>query len=927
MKKSSIFFIFIVISLSANAQGWIEQSSGTSKDLYDVYFRNSSNGWVCGQNIVKYTTNSGSSWNTESDCSSSPTYYAIDFYGSRYGMITGSAGTVYYTDDYGSSWTLCTQPAFKTFQAVYMVGSDEAYVGATDGYVYKTEDGGNTWSEQGDAGGGIHDFYFYSSSSGYASSGHAFLETTNNGVSWSTEYSFGGAFYDISFDDSQDGWAVFDRKVYKTTNGGDDWNDQTVSLYDLNGIYFISSTIGWTCGENGKVYGTDDSGDNWDFAGIGIPTNADLNAIYFTSSSTGWVVGDGGKIYKTTCGGVNCNVTASADRTEVCEDDSEVDLSADSDAAISYEWNPGNYSGQDYNNVNVTSTTTYTVEVQCAMGKTADDDITITYHENPEVTANKADDEICEGESTQLSTDVSPSASYSYYWSPSSYLSNRNISDPDADPPSTRTYTVKVTNNSTGCFSESSVEVIVNENPRADAGSNHDICDGMEAILGDDPAATGGDGNYSYSWTPTTDLLNYNQAHPIATPSSNKTYTLRVTDGNGCWDEDDVDVDVIDISLNGQPSDVDICLGGDASFSISASGINLTYQWSESENNGITFFPMTGEDNATLSFTNADTSLDNNLYYCVVTDECGDNLQSNTVSLNLKFPPKIETEPISTEICDGTDALFSLNATGDNVSCQWQENIGVSWLNLSESSTYSGVNTSSLTVNGATAGFSGYQYRCIVSGDCSPVDTSSEVTLTISVPFAITEQPVDTACLLGDDLVVPLEVTAASSFQWQKDIGTGWQDVTDATFYQGSQSKNLIINDIEESLENNKYRCICMPLCDDNDTSDIFTLSIKRYPNITEQPIDFQLCNEADSSIKITAFGDITAYRWQVNEGAGWTNLSNDATYSGVATNQLGISNGNISMEGNLYRCIVEGEMTAPNDTSEEITIDRKSVV
>src|SRR5262249_3839350 len=67
-----------------------------------------------------------------------------------------------------------------------------------------------------------------------------------------------------------------------------------------------------------------------------------------------------------------------------------------------------------------------------------------------------------------------------------------------------------------------------------DAGPDHMLCYGTGVALGGQNAASGGTGPYTYAWTPSTGLSSTTTAHPMASPASNMTYTLTVTDSKGC---------------------------------------------------------------------------------------------------------------------------------------------------------------------------------------------------------------------------------------------------------------------------------------------------------------------------------------------------------------------------------------------------------
>ncbi len=57
------------------------------------------------------------------------------------------------------------------------------------------------------------------------------------------------------------------------------------------------------------------------------------------------------------------------------------------------------------------------------------------------------------------------------------------------------------------------------------------VCEGESSQL--NAYASGGSGNYTYSWSPTTGLSDPNIQNPVATPSATVTYTVTVNDGNG----------------------------------------------------------------------------------------------------------------------------------------------------------------------------------------------------------------------------------------------------------------------------------------------------------------------------------------------------------------------------------------------------------
>ena len=114
-------------------------------------------------------------------------------------------------------------------------------------------------------------------------------------------------------------------------------------------------------------------------------------------------------------------------------------------------------------------------------------------------------------------------------------------------------YTCKVTCE-TGCSAEDYGTVTILEGPTADAGSDQEIAAGGSVEIGGTPTGSGGVGTLTYSWTPTTDLSDSNIANPTASPGDDTTYTVTVTDENGCQDSDSMTVTVPVVGGGGPPS-------------------------------------------------------------------------------------------------------------------------------------------------------------------------------------------------------------------------------------------------------------------------------------------------------------------------------------------------------------------------------------
>ena len=273
-----------------------------------------------------------------------------------------------------------------------------------------------------------------------------------------------------------------------------------------------------------------------------------------------------------------------------------------------YSWSPtiGLNSNHTSNpSANVITTSTFEVTVTDTVGCKAVASVTIVIKPNP--TANAGTGGIlvaCAADSLQLGGTPSASggsAPYTYLWFGGG-LSCYNCPNPYASHlGSGVTYTLVVTD-SNGCSAESQVSVTV-KNPTliATAGNGATFCQGSvtPVTLGGSPTAAGGNGVYTYAWSPGTGLNNTTIANPTATPTATTTYYVVVTDGNGCVASDSVRITVNLPPVASVNNDTSVCAGGSVALggnpTASGGAGNYTYMWS----------PGTGLSNVTVSNPNA----------------------------------------------------------------------------------------------------------------------------------------------------------------------------------------------------------------------------------------------------------------------------------------------------------------------------------
>ncbi len=218
--------------------------------------------------------------------------------------------------------------------------------------------------------------------------------------------------------------------------------------------------------------------------------------------------------------------------------------------------------------------------------------------------------------------------------------------------------------------------------------------------------------------------------------------------------------------VTADPTSATRATGSNVTFSVSASGTSLAYQWKKisggATNDVIDDSHITGATGAILSINNL-TSADNGNYYVSITNVAG-STSSGPAALTVFDALTITDQPDNLSVTNGNAATFSVSVSGSGtIGYQWKR----AGTNLLNSGQFSGVNTAFLTVSNVFAA-DATNYYVVVTNEVSTV-TSAEAILSVIDPYILTS-PSNVIVGAGSNAVfsVAASGTAPLTYQWKK---------------------------------------------------------------------------------------------------------------------------------------------------------------
>ena len=347
------------------------------------------------------------------------------------------------------------------------------------------------------------------------------------------------------------------------------------------------------------------------------------------------------------------------------------------------------------------------------------------------------------------------------------------------------------------------------------------------------------------------------------------------------------------IQINSAPSSLAGYAGQTATFRVTASSnAILSYQWLHND------APIAGATGPTFTFVIA--GAEDAGTYTVKVSNSSTQVEASA-QLFIGDLPEITNEPQDVSIYPGQTAVFSVQASGDNIEYQWQTRSLTGWSTLDETS-------DTLVVEDVSTSTK-KQYRVKVKNG-GGTKTSRTTRINLKTPVSISSQPEDQLVAVGSNAYFQVAASGYStlSYRWYK----GNTAISDGNKFQGTQSPNLAVIGVT-SADAGLYHVVVSNSDGSSLSSSDAQLAVQGPAVVTVHPSDTTVYAGQPTYLRIAASGDAPlAYQWQKWHQGSWQDVPQ------ANSSSLSVSSTTTAMDGR-YRCKVSNNVS--NDISNEATV------
>jgi gliding motility-associated-like protein len=359
------------------------------------------------------------------------------------------------------------------------------------------------------------------------------------------------------------------------------------------------------------------------------------------------------------------------------------------------------------------------------------------------------------------------------------------------------------------------------------------------------------------------------------------------------------------VVISSQPANQGPCLGGSATFSVTATGPGLSYQWQENTGSG---FSNVGTNNPSYNIASVTSGMNGNTYKVIISSNGLCAVTSSVVTLSVNTSTTINTQPQSGSLCVGSPMTLTVNASGSGVITYLWKKGGVTIVPNETSSSYT---ISSLTSGDADS------YTVDVNSGCG-LTTSNAAVITVNPIPVITSQPSDITRCEGVAASFTVATSASSpTYQWQvsTNSGSSWTDISGET----AATYSIAAGSVTTSLSTYQYRAIVTALTCEA-ISNAVTLTVNPTPIITTQPSDITRCEGVAASFTVATSTASPGYQWQVSTNGG--GIWNDIVGEIAATYSIAAGSVTASLNSYQYRAVVTASSCPATSNAATLTVN-----
>lgn len=322
-----------------------------------------------------------------------------------------------------------------------------------------------------------------------------------------------------------------------------------------------------------------------------------------------------------------------------------------------------------------------------------------------------------------------------------------------------------------------------------------------------------------------------------------------------------------------QPGDVQVRAGQAPSFSVTASGTGVSYQW-QGSTDGLAWTDVAGATGETLALPTATLADSGKLYRVVVRNSLA-TATSRAVTLSVLpalAKPQFTAQPQDRSVVAGDGATFTATASGEPVpTLQWETSLdGQAWTAVA------GATASTLTVAATVQADDGRRYRAVATNSQGS-ETSAVARMTVVAALApsFVRQPEAVTVVVAQPAAFEAGAsgTPTPTLQWQVSLDGG----KTFTNVNGATGTRLELATTAAADDGKLFRVVASNRLGDL-ASPAAKLTVQTPPLVTLHPKDVVSgVSQAAVTLTVAATGNpAPAVQWQASrdEGATWKDVA-----------------------------------------------------